>query len=63
MTHDEYREAQLSTGLSNVELANALGVTPDTIVKRKHGRARITKEAEIAIKTLLGEKSANDTND
>lgn len=63
MTHDEYREAQLSTGLSNVELANALGVTPDTIVKRKHGRARITKETEIAIKTLLGEKSANDTND
>ena len=53
MTSSEFSESQRKLGMTNAEFAEALGVTPDTIVKRKAGRVKITKQASIAVKNLL----------
>jgi len=39
--------------MTNVQFAYALGVTQDTIVKRKYGRIKITMQAEKAVINLL----------
>jgi len=62
LTNDEYRAAQSTLGLTNKQLAEKLGVTQDTIVKRKSGRTPITTEAAIAIKKLLGDSNENSSN-
>jgi len=53
MTCKEYAQAQKMLKMTNVQFAYALGVTQDTIVKRKYGRIKITMQAEKAVINLL----------
>lgn len=62
MEVSEYKSLQKKTGLKNRELALELGVTEDTIVKRKGGRSPINREAELAIKYIIEVKNVNTDN-
>lgn len=53
MNASEYRETREKLGLSQMALADALGVTNKTISNRERGTKPITKEAEMALRFLL----------
>jgi len=53
MTCKEYAQAQKMLKMTNLQFAHALGVTQDTIVKRKYGRIKITMQAEKAVINLM----------
>jgi DNA-binding XRE family transcriptional regulator len=53
MDQDEYRRMRIEAGLTQVELARRLGVTPITIQARENGRFKITDEAAIALRAVL----------
>jgi transcriptional regulator with XRE-family HTH domain len=49
---DEYRSEREARGLTQAGLAAALGVTRVTIARRETGARPITREAELALRTL-----------
>jgi DNA-binding XRE family transcriptional regulator len=53
MTTKEYREIRKKLKLSQMTLADVVGVTNKTISNRERGTKPITKEAEMAIRFLL----------
>lgn len=53
MTPAEYRALRDQLGLTQVELAEALGVTSNTIARRERGELAIPAEAERAIMCLV----------
>lgn len=55
MSPEEYRSIRKKLGLTQAELAEKLGVSRRTIVKRE-GDKTITREAQIAISSLTSEK-------
>lgn len=59
MEPDEYREARIAAGLTQAELAELLGVTKHCIQDRENGRNRITREAELALKTITASRKAS----
>jgi DNA-binding XRE family transcriptional regulator len=56
MTAEQYRSTRASLGLTQAELAELLGVSRDTIIRRESGESQITREIEVAIR-LLAEKT------
>jgi DNA-binding XRE family transcriptional regulator len=51
MTSDKYKKIRRTLGLTQVQLAEKLDVTPMTIKRRENG-GLITREAELAIRSL-----------
>ncbi len=56
MTPPEYKSLRERLGLTQAEFAVAAGVTRETVAKRET-TARITLEAELAIRFLVAEKA------
>ena len=54
MTPAEYTAARLAVGLTQQHLADALGVHIRSVQRREAGDFPITREAEMAIRTLAG---------
>lgn len=52
MTPAEYREIRQSLGLTQRELAERLGVDPQTISRRERGELPILREAVLAIRAV-----------
>jgi len=52
MTIEEYKSERTKRGLSQVALAALVGVRQGTISDRETGRAAITQEAAMAIRSL-----------
>lgn len=52
MTPDELKRLQAELGLTNAELAQAIGVSESTIVKLRAGQHGIRKPIAIAIRAL-----------
>lgn len=52
MNAEEYQSMRGSLKMSQAELASHLGVTRETIVRRESGAAVISREAELAIKSI-----------
>lgn len=57
MAAEEYREARKALGLTQLQLANLLGVTPGTVSARERGEVAIDGEASIAMRRLLESKA------
>jgi transcriptional regulator with XRE-family HTH domain len=56
MTPSEYKAVREKAGLTLQEAAAQLGTDQSTIWRREKGETRITKEMEIAIRSLKGKK-------
>lgn len=52
MTKEEYKAERKRIGVWRSELARTLGVSDSTIMRRENGTIPITKEAELAIRSL-----------
>ena len=52
MSPAEYRDLRVAIGMTQLQLAIALGVTPGTISKRERGEAPIDEEAVRALRHL-----------
>jgi transcriptional regulator with XRE-family HTH domain len=50
----DYKAERTQRGLTQAALAAILGLPQSTISSREHGKRVITKEAELAIKSLPG---------
>ena len=55
MTADEYREIRASLQLNQGQLAEKLGVALNTLSRRELGRFPITREAELAVREVVGQ--------
>jgi transcriptional regulator with XRE-family HTH domain len=58
MTGKAYRAIRHKLGLSQRELAEAVGVTPNTVARRERDERAIGPEAEAAIRDLLRRKGS-----
>jgi transcriptional regulator with XRE-family HTH domain len=63
MSPAEYKENRLKLGLSQVALAERLGVSRETVNKRESGTNRITEEAALALAALLFPQNAAVSHD
>ncbi len=52
MTANQYKTTRQTLGMTQKELAEATGVSIKTISWRERGVVKITKQAELAIKSL-----------
>jgi len=52
MTRTEYREWRQRLGLTQAQLAERLGVAPNTVARRERGERPISDEAELALRAL-----------
>jgi len=60
MSPEEYKQERQRRGLTQAALAALLGVRQSTVSDRERGRREITREAELAIKSLpANTKSTN----
>lgn len=55
MTGEEYRELRVELDLTQLQLANALGIDPSTVARREKSGA-IDSETEMAIRSLVDAK-------
>jgi len=55
MTAEEYREIRASLQLNQGQLAEKLGVALNTVSRRELGRLPITREAEMAVREVVGQ--------
>jgi DNA-binding XRE family transcriptional regulator len=52
MTPDQYHQIRINLGLTQAELAKALGVSRDTVMRREGGQTPITAEQAAAIRLM-----------
>lgn len=55
MTADELKHAQQQLGMTNRQLADAMGVSLSTVVKWRGEQHQIPKIAALAVRYLLGQ--------
>ena len=60
MTGQEYREIRDELDLTQLQLANALGIYPSTVARREKSD-EIDSEAEMAIRSLVAAKDTAQT--
>ena len=53
MTPDELKQLQAALGMTNAQLADAIGVSESTIVKLRGGQHPIRRPIEMAIRALM----------
>ena len=59
LTSDEYKDRRITTGLTQSEMAEELGISRETVSRRENGREVITLEASLAL-AQIGEFYDND---
>lgn len=58
MTAQEYKRLRESLSMTQLELANRLGVNPTVISRRERGVVAVGPEAQISIRMLVSERAS-----